>query len=526
MRAVAALLLASPLLAQVPYDRIARAAADPGNWLTYSGTYRSQRYSTLDQISTANVARLKPVWMYQVYDVNKFETSPLVVDGLIFITEPPSNVTALDARTGRPIWNYRRPIPDDIRACCGQVNRGLAILGESVFVTTLDAHVVALDSKTGRLRWDVTAADYKLGYSMTAAPLALRGKVIVGMAGGEYGVRGFIDAYDSKTGKRLWRFWTIPGPGDPGNETWAGESWKTGSASTWVTGSYDPELNLVYWGTGNPGPDYNGERRAGDNLYAASLVALDADTGKLKWHFQFTPHDVHDWDSNQVPVLLDRPIRGKPRKLVVTANRNAFYYVLDRSTGEFLAGQQYAKQTWAKGLDDRGRPVALADTAPSVEGTPLFPSLHGGTNWFSPSYSPKTNLFYVAAREEGTIFFKGDAEYQAGGLFTGGSFRGIPHVEPTGAIRALEVETGNLRWEFPLQSPPWAGLLSTAGGVVFGGSNEGYVFALDAATGKPLWRFPTGGAIFANPITYVSEGKQQVAIAAGHALISFALEDK
>jgi alcohol dehydrogenase (cytochrome c) len=524
LAAVLALAFAFSVAAQVRYERLRQAASEPGNWLTYSGNYQAHHYSPLQQITAANVARLKPVWMYQVNDLNKFETTPLVVDGVMYLTEPPNNVAALDTRTGRPIWRYQRTLPEDLRLCCGQVNRGLAVLDDLLFLGTLDGRLVALDLQTGRPRWEVELADYKLGYSLTGAPLALKDKVVVGMAGGEFGVRGFLDAYDAKTGQRAWRFWTVPGPGEPGHESWAGESWKTGSATTWVTGSYDPELNVVYWGTGNPGPDYNADSRAGDNLYSNSLLALDADTGRRKWHFQFSPHDTHDWDSNQIPVLVDGAVEGRPRKLVVLANRNSFYYVLDRETGAFLRGVPYAKQTWAKGLDDRGRPIPLANVTPTPEGTPLFPSLHGGTNFFCPSFSPRTNLLYVAVREEGTLFYKGDVTYTPGALFTGGFFRGVPGVEPTGSIRALDITTGGLKWEFPLTSPPWAGVLSTAGDLVFGASNEGYVFALDARTGKPLWRFLAGGPVFANPISYLSDGKQHIAIAAGHALISFAVE--
>jgi alcohol dehydrogenase (cytochrome c) len=518
VKAAAWLLLSVlPAAAQVSYERLRRAESEPGSWLTYSGNFLGHRYSALDQINPGNVGRLRVAWIYQVNDLNKFETTPLVADGVMYITEPPSNATALDLRTGRPLWQYRRELPRDIRPCCGQVNRGAAILGDLVYLGTLDAHLVALDARTGRVRWDVEVADYKLAHTITGAPLAIRDKIVVGMAGGEFGVRGFLDAYDGRTGQRLWRFWTVPGPGEPGNETWAGESWKYGAATTWVTGSYDPENNLVLWGTGNPGPDYNGEVRRGDNLYAASLVAVDGDTGKLRWHFQFTPHDVHDWDSNQVPVIAGQH--------VVTANRNGFYYVLDRRTGRFLRGVPYAKQTWAKGLDDKGRPIRIPNTFPTVEGTAVYPSLHGGTNWFSPSYSPQTGLFYVAVREEGTLFYTGEAKYTPGGIYTGGSIRGIPGVEPSGSVKALEVETGKLRWEFPLQSPPWAGLLSTAGGLVFGGANEGYLFALDARTGKPLWRLQAGGAVLSNPISYLSDGKQHVAVAAGRALVVLALPD-
>ncbi len=508
--------------AQVPYERIRRAEAEPGNWLTYSGNFQSHRFSALRQINAANVGRLKPAWAYQIGERHNFETTPLVVDGVMYLTEPPSHVTALDTRTGRPLWKHRRTIPEDARVCCGQVNRGVAILDDQVFVGTVDSHLVALDARTGHVRWDTVVADYKTGHSITVAPLVVKDKVIVGIAGGEFGVRGFLDAYEAKSGKRAWRFWTIPAPGEPGNETWAGDSWKTGSATTWVTGSYDPELNLVFWGTGNPGPDWNGDFRLGDNLYSDCLVALDADTGKLKWYFQFTPHDVHDWDSTQVPVLAEGTVRGKRRKLVLFANRNAFYYVLDRQTGEFLLGTPYAKQTWAKELDEDGHPIRLPNTFPTVEGTEVYPGVAGATNWFSPSYSPPTNLLYVAVRERGDIFFKGEVEYKPGSLFTAGGNRRIPGGY--GAIRALQPETGHLRWKFRLHSPPWAGVLSTAGGLVFGGSEEGDFFALDASTGKSLWNFQTGGEITANPITYLSNGKQHVVIAAGQALLAFALD--
>jgi len=518
------LALTQVVAGQVPYERILRAESEPGNWLTYSGNYQGSRHSLLKQINTANVSGLKAVWVYQSRDPGKLETSPIVVDGIMYITERPSVVTALDVRTGRPLWSYQRQLPRDIRACCGGGNRGLAILGDALFWGTLDSRLVALDSRTGKVRWEVVVADYKLGHAITVAPLAVKDKVIVGIAGGEYGVRGLLDAYDAKSGKRVWRFWTVPAPGEPGSETWSGDSWKTGGATTWVTGSYDPELNLIYWGTGNPGPDYNGDVRLGNNLYANSLVALEADTGKLKWYFQFTPHDEHDWDANHVPVLVDAMIGGRPRKLVAEANRNGFYYVLDRQTGEFLVGAPFAKQTWAEGLDAQGKPILLPDKRPTAEGNVVYPGLHGGTNWFSPSYSPTTRLFYVATREEGTIFYKEKADYKPGEWFTAGGIRGIPRVEPTGSVKALEVETGKLRWEFKLQSPPWAGLLSTAGGLVFGGSSEGYFFALDAESGKPLWRFPTGGPIFANPVSFMVNEKQHVAIAAGQALFAFALD--
>jgi alcohol dehydrogenase (cytochrome c) len=510
---------------QVPYERIRRAESEPGNWLTYSGNHQSHRHSLLTQINPRNIARLKPAWVYQIRNAGEVETSPIVLDGVLYITEKPNVVTALDGKTGRPLWSYRRALPTGIPACCGPVNRGVAILDDLLFLGTYDAHLVALDLRTGKERWDVIVGDYKVSHTITVAPLAVKDKVIVGIAGGDWGIRGFLDAYDAKTGERSWRLWTVPGPGEPGSETWAGDSWKTGGATTWVTGSYDPELNLIYWGTGNPGPDYNGDVRAGDNLYSASLLAIDADSGKLRWHFQFTPHDVHDWDSNQVPVLMDGVVNGRRRKLVLQANRNAFYYVLDRTTGEFLSGKPYVKQTWASGLDARGRPLVLPNTDPTPEGTLVYPGLGGGTNWYSPSYSPSTGLFYVPAQEDyGQFYYKLKAEYVPGSIFESGGTRDLAGVEHYGAIKALEAETGKLCWEFRLHTPSSAGVLSTAGGLVFTGTREGWFFALDAASGKPLWHFQTGGEIGASPVSFLVDQKQHIAIAAGQALFVFALE--
>ncbi len=525
MRLLLPVVLAAALLAQVPYERIRKADSQPGDWLTYSGNYAAQRYSPLKQLTPANVEKLHPVWIYQAKRPGTLEVSPVVADGVMYVTDPETGVSALDLRTGRPLWTWTRPLPKDLHTLgFGRVNRGVAVLDDLVFVGTLDAHLIALDSRSGAVRWDTAVADYKLGHSITVAPLAIKGKVITGISGGEAGIRGFIDAYDAKSGKRLWRFWTIPAPGEPGHETWPDDAnWKTGGGSTWVTGSYDPELNLIYWGVGNPGPDWNGDNRAGDNLYTCSLVALDGDTGKLKWHFQFTPHDDHDWDATEIPVLLTARVRGRDRKVVAMANRNAFYYLLDRETGEYLHASPYAKQTWAKGMDDRGRPQVLPNTSPSVEGTLVYPSLQGATNWFSPSYSPAAHLFYVPVREMGAYYYKTEAEYKPGNWFGGGGERPLSGDAAYGAIRALDVNTGAQQWEFRLKSPPWAGVLSTAGGLVFGGSNEGNFYALDGKTGKPLWDFQTGGGIVANPISFSIDGKQHVAIAAGQALFVFGL---
>jgi alcohol dehydrogenase (cytochrome c) len=397
------------------------------------------------------------------------------------------------------------------------------VLDDKLFVATLDCYLVALDLKSGIERWATKVADYKSGYSMTMAPLAIAGKVVVGISGGETGIRGFVDAYDAMTGKQAWRFWTIPGPGEAGHETWSGESWKTGGGATWVTGSYDPELKLVYWGVGNPGPDWNGDVRPGDNLYTCSLVALDGDTGRLRWYFQFTPHDTHDWDATHVPVLFDGEISGRQRKLVAIANRNAFYYVLDRSTGEFLAGRAYAKQTWAHGLDAKGGPIRAPNSEPTEKGALIWPNLNGATIWFSPSYNPQTDLLYVAVREVGAVYFKRDAEYKEGTFYAGGGENELPADDASGAIRALNARTGEMRWEFKLHSPAGASVLSTAGGLVFSGTDEGNFFALDAGAGKPLWDFQTGGSISSNPISFTMDGHQYVAITADRVLYVFGL---
>lgn len=523
MKLIIGVLTIGSIFAQVPYERIRKAASEPQSWLTYSGAYQSQRYSTLDQINRSNVANLHVAWIYQVRAHHKLEASPLIFDGVMYISEPPSDVTALDLRTGRPIWSYRRSIPAGVAVCCGMVNRGVAVLDDQLFVGTVDAHLVALDLKTGRVRWDVEVADYKIAYSITAAPLAVKDKVIIGIAGAEYGIRGFLDAYDAKTGKRVWRFWTVPEPGEPGNETWSGDSWKTGGAPTWVTGAYDPEMNLLFWGTGNPGPDFAGDQRKGDNLYSDCLLAIEADTGKLKWHFQFVPHDVNDIDANQIPVLVDAVFRGRQRKLVLFANRNGFYYVLDRQTGEFLLARQFATQTWAKGIDNRGRPIPNPAAAPSPEGATVFPDDDGAANWYSPSYNPQTGLFYQNAREHGAIYYLTEAPYLPGKRFMGATRRPIPGEEGWGALRALDAMTGEKKWELRLQSPPWSGILSTAGGLVFSGDMEGNFFALDAKSGTLLWRMQTGGTIYANPVTYQSEGKQYIAIAAGSSIIVWGL---
>ncbi|MEZ5284929.1 MAG: PQQ-dependent dehydrogenase, methanol/ethanol family [Vicinamibacterales bacterium] len=515
--------LGAILSGQVPYSRLVNAAKEPGSWLTYNGQYNGQRHSTLDQINTSNVAQLQPLWVYQVRGDGQVETSPIAVDGRMYVTEPPTTVTALDPRTGRALWSYVRPMPSDLRLIgFPATNRGVAILDDMVYVGSLDGALIALDAETGAKRWETQVADNGTGHSVTMAPLALDGKIVVGISGGEAGIRGFVDAYDAKSGKLVWRTHTVPAAGEPGVETWAGDSWKNGAGATWLTGSYDPELKLLYWGTGNPGPDWNGDVRKGDNLYTSSVLALDPDTGKMKWHFQYTPHDVHDWDANQIQVLADLQIGGRTRKALITANRNAFYYVLDRETGEFLHAQAYAKQTWAKGIDAKGRPEVLPGTEPTEEGNLVYPSLQGSTNWPSPSFSPQTGLFYVPVREMGSYYYKTDVEYEAGLPFTGGGERSLAD-EAWGAVRALDATTGSVVWDFKLPSPSWSGVLSTAGGLVFSGSNEGNVYALDAKTGAALWQFQTGGLVRSNPVTFLVDGRQYVSVSAGRAIFLFGL---
>jgi alcohol dehydrogenase (cytochrome c) len=510
---------------QVPFERIRHAADEPANWLTYNGSYSGHRYSALSQITTSNVANLKPAWIYQSREASKWEVTPLVVDGTLYVSEKPNVITALDGHTGRPIWNYRRPMAEDVSGCCGQVNRGLAILGDALYFCTYDCHLVCLDANTGKERWDTTIINYTNGYSETLAPLAIKDKIIVGSAGGEFGIRGFVDAYDAATGKQLWRFWTVPGAGEPGNETWSTNgTWQHGGGSTWITGTYDPDLNLIYWGTGNPSPDYDGDDRPGNNLYTDSDLALDPDTGKLRWYFQYTPHDLHDWDSVQVPILVDATIDGKPRKLLAHANRNAFFYVLDRVTGEFITGKAFAKQTWASGLDSHGKPILLPGTVPNAEGVQVYPGLEGSVNWPGPSYSPLTGCSYIQAQDDyAQVFYKLKQDYAPGRNFDGGGARNVLGQEPSGAVKAIEATTGNVRWEFKEQTSSNAGILTTAAGLLFSGTRDGYFFALDSATGKPLWRFQTGGEIQGGVVTFLVDGKQYLAVASGESLFVFGL---
>jgi len=530
-----ALAISTTARAQVTFDRLVNSAKEPQNWMTYSGDYSGRRHSALDQVNAATVHSLVAKWVYQTAATGKLETTPLVVDGILYATAQDDRAFALDARTGRPIWMYQRPLPSDIRPCCGRVNRGLAILGDKVFLGTLDAHVIALDAKTGNVIWDVAAADYRTGYSFTVAPLAVKNLIVIGVSGGEYGIRGFIDAYDADTGDRKWRFYTVPGPGEPGHDTWEGDSWKVGGAPAWNTGTYDPVTNQIFWPTGNPSPSNRGEGRAGDNLYSNTLLALNADTGKLNWYFQFTKHDEHDWDATQVPVLIDvktkdlKPIDVKTsdsgkKHLIAQANRNGFFYVLDRTNGKLISATAYGKTTWSDTKDSEGRPVANDQASPTLEGRTICPGALGTTNFMAPTYDAQTGLFYVTSRDQCDTFSTAPQPYEAGHAFYGSAYFPSEDAEPyRGFLKAIDPSTGQVKWTFEHTSPTWSGVLSTAGGLVFTGDAEGNFIALDAASGKALWHFQMGGAVYAAPIAFAVDGKEYIAIAAGSALYAFGL---
>ena len=517
----------TPAFSPITWERLVNAKNEPQNWLMYNGTLDAQRHSLLDEVNVSNVDELELKWAYQIPEIDRAETVPVVVDGIMFITEAPSNVVAVDARTGRQYWRYNHEMPEDLRICCGRNNRGVAILGETLFMSTLDAHLVAIDARTGNLLWDTEVAKHDSGYSKTAAPLIVKDLVVTGIAGGEFGIRGFIDAYDPVTGELVWRTYTIPGEGEFGVDTWLGDSWKTGGSATWITGAYDPDLNLIYWGTGNPGPDWNGDVRLGDNLYSDSALALNGDTGEIEWYFQFTPHDVHDWDAIQIPILADLNINGQNRRTMMWANRNAFFYTIDAADGQFIQGAPFATQTWAQGLDSvTGAPIRVPGLAPTYEGIMVSPPITGGTNWYSPAYNPDTGLFYVTSFDGEQIFFKRDEDYEEGERYTGGGGR---YDQPMDAfqsyIRAINPLNSEIEWEFPIMPRSSAGITTTTGGLVFSGTADGYFFALNAETGEELWNISLGRRVHAAPITYEVDGQQHVTIASGNVVYTFTLDD-
>lgn len=506
-------------------DRYRRATSQ-ADWPTYHGRYDGNRFSALDQIDTGNVARLAPAWVFPVAGSSRLQVTPLVVDGIMYVTAA-NECYALDAGTGRQLWHYRRPRTRGLAGdAAAGINRGVAVAGDRVFMVTDHAHLIALDRFTGALLWETEMADYRRNYGATSAPLALGDLVITGTSGGDEGVRGFVAAFDQATGREVWRFWTVPAPGEPGSETWQGSAIEHGCAAAWFTGTYDPDLDTLYWPTGNPCPDYDGSERVGDNLYSDSILALDPKTGRLKWHFQYTPHDLWDWDAQQPAVLVDVEWEGRPRKLLLHANRNGFFYVLDRTDGTLLRAKPFVeKLTWARGIGSDGRPILNDDVAPTPEGRVVCPAVEGATNWFSTAFHPATGLYYVQALEKCSLYTLSPEEWQAGRSFYGGSTRRAPEDEPRKILRAIDVRTGEVAWELPQPGPAtsWGGALATAGGLVFAGDDTGALIAADARTGALLWQFPANVLWKASPMTYLFDGRQYVAVAAGSIIIAFAL---
>ena len=498
----------------------------PGDWPTYNGHLSGNRHSGLDQINTSNVTQVGARWMFNIPGSRRLEVTPVVVDGLMYVTMA-NEAYALDAASGRQIWHYSRPLTKGVIGDAGTaINRGVAVLGDRVFMVTDHAHMLALNRFTGQLLWDSEMADFRQHYGATSAPLVVKDLVISGTSGGDEGARGFVDAYNASTGEHAWRFWTMPAPGEPLSETWVGRAIEHGCVDSWLTGTYDPSTNLIYWPTGNPCPDFNGDERKGDNLYSSSVLALEPETGKLRWYYQFSPHDLHDWDATETPMLIDTEFRGRPRKLLVQANRNGFFYVLDRVTGEFLMAEPFVKKlNWASGIGPDGRPKLLPGQEPTPQGTETCPSMGGATNWMSTAFNPATKLFYVMALEACNIYVKSSAWWEPGQSFYGGGARRVPGEAGQKFLRAIDVQTGKIAWEVPQvgSGSSAGGVLSTAGGVLFLGDDSGGFAAVDAKNGKPLWHFHTNEAFRASPMTYMAEGKQYVAIAAGSNIIAFAL---
>jgi alcohol dehydrogenase (cytochrome c) len=502
-----------------------RVVTSDADWTSYNGATSGSRYSDLTQIDRNNIGALAPAWMFNVASNGNLQTTPVVSEGVMYVTSA-NEVIALDAGAGREIWRYQRARTRGlIGNAAGGANRGAAIAGDRLFMLTDHAHVIALDKHSGALLWDTEMADWRLNYNATGAPLPVGNLVIAGTSGGDEGVRGFVAAYDQTTGAEVWRWWSTPLPGEPGSETWQGPGLAHPAGSTWMTGTYDAGTDTLYWTVGNPGPDMIGDDRIGDNLYTDSVVALDPRTGELKWHFQFTPHDVWDYDAQETPALVDAEWEGQPRKLLIQANRNGFFYVLDRTNGEFLSGWQYAKEvTWATGLDANGRPLRVPGMEPSREGTRVCPSLTGASNWYSTAWNPVTQLYYVQTEDKCGIFTRTDMEWEAGKGYMGGSFATAP--EPARRVlRAIDIFSGKTAWELPQagRAASWGGVLGTASNLVFFGEDSGALAAADAETGTMLWSFQANARWRASPMTYMFDGRQYVAIANGSTILAFAL---
>ncbi len=503
-------------------DRYRTVTSDT-NWPTYHGDESANRYSKLAQINTSNVQRMAPKWVFNFPNAARLEGTPIVVDGLMYVTAA-NECWALDAGTGHEVWHFQQPRTRGLVGnASGGINRGVAISGDRLFMVTDHAHIIALNRYTGQLIWDTEMADWHQNYNATSAPLVAGGLVISGTAGGDEGARGFIAAFDPATGKEVWRFWTVPRPGEPGSETWRGDEIEHPGAVTWMTGSYDPAADLVYWATGNPGNDMVGDQRGGDNLYSSSVVALEGKTGKLRWYYQFTPHNVWDYDAQAPAVLIDASWKGQPRKLLLHADRNGFFYVFDRLSGELLLAKPFVeKLTWAKEIGPDRRPVVNPNQEPTTSGTRVCPSLEGATNWYSTSFNPGTGLYYVQTLEDCATFTKRDVDWKAGAGYMGGTWRREPGQQ---ILRAFDIATGMPKWELPQTGPAnsWGGVLSTAGGVVLFGEDGGLFTAVDAKSGKRLWQWPTGQVWRSSPMTYMFDGKQFVAAAVGSNIIAFGL---
>ena len=495
------------------------------NWPSYNGDYTGRRFSRLDEINRANISQLRAAWVFHPGNSQRLEATPVVIRGVMYVTSA-NDVFALDARTGRTLWHYARALSsgllDDAAA---HKNRGVAVWNDFVYTETDDAHLLCLDARSGNLKWDVQYAEKVKQYGATSAPLIVKDEVVVGTSGGDSGVRGFIDAYDAASGKLKWHSWTIPGPGEFGSSSWPRDSYLHGGATTWMPGTYDPVLDTLYWTTSNAAPDFAGESRPGDDLYTACVLAIDPNTGKLKWYFQFTPHDLYDYDANETPVLVDVEENGTLRHLLLQANRNGFFYVLDRTNGKFLRATPFVKKlTWATGVDASGRPV-LSGRIPTPEGTYICPGILGATNWFSPSYNPATNLLYVMALENCQIFFSKPKPFTQGETYYGTGTKHVPDEHSQKILLALSVADGKEAWRYPQagRGNSWGGTLTTAGGLVFFADDSDSLEAVDAETGKPMWHFNTGQSFSASPMTYAVGGVQYVAVCAGSDVFSFAL---
>lgn len=515
-----------------PVDGKYREVTSQTDWRTYNGTTTANRFSTLNQITKQNVSELVPKWIFPMEGTTAHnETTPIVVQGIMYVTSA-NECWALDAGSGREIWHFQRPRTQGLIGNAAQgINRGVAWLGDRVFMVTDNAHLLALNRFTGELVWETEMADWRQNYNATAAPLIADNLVISGTAGGEQGVRGFIAAYNPEDGKEVWRFWTVPKPGEPGSETWVGKDIEHPSAVTWMTGSYDPELDTLYWTTGNPGPDYNGNDRQGDNLYSDSIIALDPHTGKMKWYYQATPHDIHDWDSTEPLVLIDRNWRGSPRKLLIQANRNGFFYVLDRENGKVLLGKTFVHNVnWAKELDASGKPIPLPlPKEPNSNATRVCPWVWGATSWFSTTYDPASGYYFVQTFEGcGLYVSRPPGEWLAGHFYSGGSQRVDPNLAPHEVLRAIDIKTGKIVWELPEfgVATSMGGTLGFANGVVFFCADGGLFTAVDSSNGKILWQFQTNMDFKASPMTYVFDGKQYVAVNSGQNIIAFGLLNK